>query len=369
MTAVSLRSKTAKDLAQLAKKEGVAGWHSMRKDELVRALVKIGRRKAARARRESAKARTNGAHCNKNGSHEVPANSKTSKRLRKLQSAQELLKYLSNAKHNKAHKDRLVVMVRGPYWLHVCWELRRDSVQRAAAAMGQHWHSARPVLRLLAVKDNGTTRTTERVLRDIEVHGGVNNWYIDVPDPPGTFQVDIGYLAENGQYHSLARSNIVSTPAPSSSDTIDENWDEVASNCDKIFAMSGGYDPNGAAGDLRELFEERLRRPMGSPIVTRYGLGADHVNGRKGFDFEVDAELIIYGTTSPDAHVAIKGQPIELREDGSFTVRMSMPDRRQVIPVVANRADGVEQRTTVIAVDRNTKVMETLIRDPEDQHA
>jgi len=57
---------------------------------------------------------------------------------------------------------------------------------------------------------------------------------------------------------------------------------------------------------------------------------------------------------------------VDPREDNSFTVRMSMPDKRQVIPIVASTADGVEQRTTVIAVERNTKVMETLIRDPED---
>ena len=64
--------------------------------------------------------------------------------------------------------------------------------------------------------------------------------------------------------------------------------------------------------------------------------------------------------------MTFRGEPIELREDGTFTVRVSMPERRQVIPVVATRADGVEQRTIVIAIERNTKVMETLVRDPQD---
>jgi hypothetical protein len=40
-----------------------------------------------------------------------------------------------------------------------------------------------------------------------------------------------------------------------------------------------------------------------------------------------------------------------------------MPDRRQVIPVVASTGDGGEQRTIVLAVERNTKVMEPVIRD------
>src|ERR1043166_1083743 len=34
-------------------------------------------------------------------------------------------------------KDRIVVMVRDPYWLHAYWELTRQAIQRAEAALGQ----------------------------------------------------------------------------------------------------------------------------------------------------------------------------------------------------------------------------------------
>ena len=36
-------------------------------------------------------------------------------------------------------KDRIVVVVRDPYWLHVFWELTHQSVQRAEAAPGQRF--------------------------------------------------------------------------------------------------------------------------------------------------------------------------------------------------------------------------------------
>ena len=48
MTANALRALTCKDLAQLAKKDGVAGWHGMRKEELIRALLLAARRKSRR---------------------------------------------------------------------------------------------------------------------------------------------------------------------------------------------------------------------------------------------------------------------------------------------------------------------------------
>ena len=179
--------------------------------------------------------------------------------------------------------------------------------------------------------------------------------------------MDIGYLATDQKYYCLARSNIVKTSPASAADTIDENWDDIARNCDEIYAQSGGNTENFNIGDLKELFEERLRRPMGSPIVTRFGVGAEGgVQRESNFKFEVDAELIVYGIATSGTHLEVKGQPIELREDGSFTVRMSLPNKRQVVPVVATRADGVEQRTTVLAVERNTKVMETVIRDADD---
>jgi hypothetical protein len=42
MTASSLRAYSIKDLAQMAKRRGVAGWDAMRKDQLVRALSRAG---------------------------------------------------------------------------------------------------------------------------------------------------------------------------------------------------------------------------------------------------------------------------------------------------------------------------------------
>ena len=161
-------------------------------------------------------------------------------------------------------------MVRDPYWLHAYWELAQRSVDRAQAAMGQHWHGAQPVLRLFRM--HGDAAAVHE--RDIAIHGGVSNWYVDVQDPPADYRLEIGYLADDGYFYCLARSNEVSTPPAGTSDAVDENWTAVAENADRIFAMSGGYSPQGASRELQELLEERLRRPLGSPMKTRYGSGA-----------------------------------------------------------------------------------------------
>ena len=57
---------------------------------------------------------------------------------------------------------------------------------------------------------------------------------------------------------------------------------------------------------------------------------------------------------------------MQLRDDGSFTMRFSLPDNRQIIPTVAKSPDGVEERTIVLAIERNTKEMEPMIHDGYD---
>lgn len=359
MTASSLRNYRCRDLAQMAKSQGVAGWHSMRKEELVRALVKRAQDKRKGGGRVASSARTGSASPARSR-----AKSRAEQRLVQLRAQREARKNLSLAGSGgtgHVKQDRLVVMVRDPYWLHVYWELSARSVGRAQSALGPHWHTTRPILRVYRTSDEGTAILD----RDIHIHGGVNHWYVNVDDPPSQFRMEIGYLASNGRFYCLARSNSVTTPPAGTSESVDRNWAEVDEHADRIYAMSGGYSPQGTSLELQELLEERLQRPMGTPMQTRYGGGAARA-GTEATELQlaVDAELLVYGVSEPHAHVTLQGEPVPLRPDGSFAVRMALADRRQVVPIVASSADGVEQRTIILAVERNTKVLEAVTRDP-----
>jgi hypothetical protein len=346
----------------MARSQGVAGWHSMRKDELVKALVNQSRRKPKIGSSAVAKTGSNsGPNGNGNGQSRVA--SLAQERLSELRANLGTNKQLSGpnlSATDRLENDRLVVMVRDPYWLHAYWEIAPRSIERAQSALGQHWHGTTPVLRIFQVASDGTAV----LQREIAIHGGVNHWYVDVQNPPRQYRMEIGYLAAGGQFYSLARSNTVTTPPAGTSDSVDENWSDIDQNADRIFAMSGGYSQRGTSLELQELLEERLRRPMGSPMQTRYGSGAARaIAEMQELPFAVDAELIVYGVSHPHAHVTLQGEPVALRGDGSFMVRMALPDRRQVIPVTASSADGVEQRTIILAVERNTKVLGPVVRD------
>ena len=213
------------------------------------------------------------------------------------------------------------------------------------------------------VTSEDTTTSAERQVRDIPIHGGVNNWYIDVLEPPRAFRIDIGYLSRRSKFYVLARSNIVSTPKAGVADALDENWSDVQQQFERVQNPSSiGCTRVNSVLDLRDLFEERLRRPLSSASMQNLSIsGLPSLGGN--FHFELDAELIVYGTTEPNAHVTLQGEPVHLRSDGTFTVRFALPDSRQIIPAVASSGDGVEERTIVLAVERNTKELEPMIHD------
>jgi hypothetical protein len=177
--------------------------------------------------------------------------------------------------------------------------------------------------------------------------------------------VDIGYLSRRGQFFQICRSDIVTTPKAGVSEVVESNWSPDEKQPERISAVSGGFDPNSGTSslELKRFFEERFRRPLGSSPVSGTS-GTVFTTGKdRKFFFEIKAELTIYGRTEAGSKVTLQGEPMLLDNQGRFAMRYSLPDGRQIIPAVAASGDGVEERTIVLAIERNTKQLEPMIHD------
>jgi hypothetical protein len=86
----------------------------------------------------------------------------------------------------------------------------------------------------------------------------------------------------------------------------------------------------------------------------------------KGFWFNVNAELIVYGATEPDATVSIGGRKIKLRSDGSFSYRFALPDGNYEMPVVAISADQTDGRAAELKFSRQTEYRGDVCAHPQD---
>ena len=363
----------------MAKERGVPGWHSMRKAQLVRALVKLAKANEQVQKRTGGKANllapTGSSSKTSSRSRGRTARGESSgsesaiaKKVKRIRAQEEFLKNLAairpstDSSLGPVDHDRVGLIVRDAYWVQVYWEISKASVQRAKAAFGNRWHKAQPVVRLLKVNSNGNRNSVEDFVRDESIHGGVNNWYVNVGASGGTtWRVAIGYVVDK-QFHLIAKSNQVAMPTASKAE--DFNWLDIASDPHQFYAMSGGQDATMVSADLKSIFEEKTRQPMQAPSFQRLGTAISTSN--QTLSFNVNAHLVVYGNTDANADVTVGGDPVRVNPDGTFAVKMELPDKRQVLPVVACSRDGTRQRTTVLAIERNTKEMEPLNRDLDE---
>lgn len=246
--------------------------------------------------------------------------------------------------------DRIVLQVCGPFWLHAWWEISGNLITRVRAAMGHLWHTADPVLRLYRVRQNGAGVRHTEFIGDAVIHGGVYNWFLNVDDPPGSFLVEIGYRSRDRQFFSLVSSNTVETPQNYIQESM--GWSESGWNMLTASTMVSPFE-----GESPESDENSL--PPAPRASTR--------SRRVEFDLAVDAEVVIKGQTSPDAQLTVRGERIWVREDGSFLIRYHLPERRHVFPVAAVSRDGIDSKTIILSVERNTKNLETVVRSQMDE--
>jgi hypothetical protein len=104
-------------------------------------------------------------------------------------------------------------------------------------------------------------------------------------------------------------------------------------------SSASAADKSGSAGSISSL---GASSPLG-------GMPEQH-----DFWFNVNAELIVYGSTEPDAKVTIGGRQIKLREDGSFSYRFALPDGNYDLPAQATSARGDDSRSAVMSFGRAT---------------
>jgi hypothetical protein len=132
--------------------------------------------------------------------------------------------------------------------------------------------------------------------------------------------------------------------------------------------------------EITELIRRRLAHEgSASSPVTAFGIsspgisssptspfGGARADKSKGFWFNVNAELIIYGATEPDAKVTLGGHEIKLRSDGTFSFRFALPDGKYDLPAVAVSADGTDGRAAELKFVRETQYLGDVGATPQD---
>jgi hypothetical protein len=131
--------------------------------------------------------------------------------------------------------------------------------------------------------------------------------------------------------------------------------------------------------EITELVRRHLQQEISSAAAAQLSLptlGAEGVSSvaspfgggerGKGFWFNVNAEIVLYGATEQDAKVSIGGREIKLRPDGTFSFRFALPDGQYDLPVKAESADGEDGRSAELGFSRHTRYQGGVGPHPQD---
>jgi hypothetical protein len=133
------------------------------------------------------------------------------------------------------------------------------------------------------------------------------------------------------------------------------SWGAFGSETMSMAAAAGAFSSFGLAGSSSwggalGAFGSELTSWSGS---SSWG-GSPAGGLNRGFFMHVNAEVIFYGGTDPNAKVKIAGFPLHLAADGTFRFHFRLPDGEFEIPIVAESPDGAETRSATLRFERET---------------
>jgi uncharacterized protein len=304
---------------------------------------------------------------------------------------------------------KLFLVARDPQWLYAYWDLTHDQLSQAQ----ERAHDGKLFLEL---RKDGSR------VQQIQISAWSHDWYLHAPQAGAGYLAEIGYYRHDGGFETIARSSGAPTPPDSISwkthakfvtipfhysfqqlkdliSRLQEPGEDLAETLARLqdqgfpFPFEVPRPPQMSDDDYVELLSylgavtirriqqgsgeiiELLRKNLVDQFSTSSGqwvsslsspFGSSFGAQDRGFFMDVNAELIIYGGTDPQAKVRIDGENIQLTPDGRFSYHFNFKDGKFHIPIDATSPDGVEQRSALLSFLRMTALDSGVTPTPQE---
>jgi uncharacterized protein len=289
---------------------------------------------------------------------------------------------------------RLLLAARDPHWLYAHWDL---------TAQQQSKYNALSVDRHLVVRvAEGVSEGGQ--MSEVHVHPESRHWFIHAEHAAAQYVAELGYYRPRRRWVTVASSTPAVTPPERPSADRDVRFATIPAHrrLTELVALAKQAIPAGlppvqeAREDaLAELIAQRLAReavadlaaapelaplwqeagalpamlaqpaPLGGASEFMSSAMAPVEQRPAGFWLNVNADLVIYGATEPGASVTIGGRPLDLRPDGTFSYRYTLPDGEHSVTLSAMSAEG-EMRQATLMVGRRTDYQGDVGATPPD---
>ena len=153
-------------------------------------------------------------------------------------------------------------MMRDPFVAYAYWDSSPARIERERAWFG--WNS-KLCLRIYDVTGVQFDGRNAIGYFDQEISDRTGNWYFDLGRPSHSFCADLGLLAPEGRFLTLARSNYITMPLDTASDTIDEEWMLVDEEFWKLYGYPEGMRGGLSSPQMQEMVRRRRLLEISSP--------------------------------------------------------------------------------------------------------
>jgi hypothetical protein len=293
-----------------------------------------------------------------------------------------------------SHATEVILIDIDPYRLHAFWAVAPETIAVARNKLGVGGEKAPMVLRIFDLSTtNGVAGSAPSF--DVEVRGLQSRSYIDIFGRSRRYRAELGLRAPGGDLVVLGKSNVVELPPTSASNTSDyreitveahappridalgpmtETWEqqtepsaEVASRTPPAKAQvtiparfpsppveKGERKITDPPQSFLELPAEEQARdeppPTGEGTIETPALELEqaltlssYALGRQDGEFEVVAELHVYGHADPNRELHLFGRKIPLRPDGSFSIRRILANDPVLIEALLASEDTTDE--------------------------
>ena len=252
--------------------------------------------------------------------------------------------------------NRITIIARDPWWIYTYWDISEGRINEVISSIPVYEReNLKWILRVYDLTGiNHFSGNNANSFFDIGIHFEANSWYINVNQPERSWCVEIGLVNPSGKFFMVARSNIIKTPYFGISSIIDEEW---ALPDEDYYKVLGIYDLGKSSLERKRKFEEIVKNQISSPLSS-WGVSSLSSERPKQIDkffLEVWTELILYGRTEPDADVTVEGKKVNLRPDGTFSIRYALPVGDYQYKVVGVSKNKKHKVTKTPAVKRFEK--------------
>jgi len=243
---------------------------------------------------------------------------------------------------------RIVASAKDPHGIYIYWELDEEKLEQARNALDADPASLGSILRVYEVTGRKSTEDKPGLYFDLPVDMGSKSAYLRVDRDDCEYVIAIGLISDDSRFAPVCYSNRVRTPKGSVSESRDSQWDIS----DEDFSELYNYSAPRLAGSM-------MGEDISSFGVSSLGASEDTPTApdTREFFLWLNAELVIYGGTHPDASLTLQGQKVGLKPDGTFSVRFMLPEGALDIPVRAVSRDENDSKEITNLVTRSIRIV------------